>query len=200
MNNNILKYLVPVVAVIVLAESVMLISGMNKKQTANTTNNNGVEKVTQTQENPIYTINIGADKESYKIGEMGKVMVSMVGKESKAVDSINVYVTYDPEAFDIEDLIFDKKLPTPVFSKVSTSKKLVVANFLVSESKGLELGAGEELNLMSFNIKAKKAGDHTFGISTGQEMKESVTMIVENEISKPISFSSNELMVNVLEK
>jgi len=206
-QNNILKYLVPVVAVIVVAESVVLISRLRDKGITTPTDRKVVETGSVKNdtvkpgvtENEVYQINLSSDKASYKVGENGEVKVMMKGNADKLIDSVNVYVKYDPTIFEVNDMTFDKKLPTPAFSKVSTLRGLVVANFLVSDPEGLPLKSGEDLLLMSFKMKALKPSTHSFEISTGKEMKESATMIVENGTSKPITFSSNKLTINVTE-
>lgn len=204
-QNNILKYLVPVVAVIVVAESVILISRLKDRGVTAPTDNKVVEtgtlkndsKTPEATGNETYQISFSSDKASYKVGENGEVKVMMKGNADKSVDSVNVYVKYDPSIFDVKDMQFDKKLPAPAFSKVSTLRGLLVANFLISDPKGLSLKSSEDLLLMSFKMTALKPGSHNFEISTGKEMKESATMIVENGSSKPITFSSNKLTVNV---
>jgi hypothetical protein len=206
-QNNILKYLVPIVAVIVVAESVVLISRMKGSETTPVVGDTPVvtEAVKDGSDAQIktgsetYKISINSDKTSFKVGENGEVKVMLKGSEDKSVDSVNVYVKYDPSMLDIKDLMFDKKLPAPAFNKVSTLRGLLVANFLISDPKGLSIKTGEDLLLMSFKMKTLKAGVHNFEISTGKEMKESATMIVENGTSKPMTFSSNKLTINVTE-
>jgi hypothetical protein len=203
-KDKILKYLVPVVAVVVLGESVMLISGMGNKGGIKPVepgvNVEPAKMEESVKGNEVYNIKIESDKTEYKVGESGNVRVVMVGNVDKALDSINAYVKYDPSAFEASNMEFDQKLPAPAFSKVSTLKSLLVANFLIADPDGLKLIAKEELLVMSFNIKALKAGAYNFEISTGKEMKESATMIVENGTSKPLAFSSNKLSVNVIGK
>lgn len=201
-QNNIIKILVPVLAVVVLAESVILISRFNKRQTIlPLQNQTSRTNPTATGEvkNGIYTISISSDKTSYKVGEQGTVTVKMTGSEARSLDAIDLYVKYDPKSIDASGLSFDKKLPVPSFSKVSTIKSLLVANFLVSNPAGLSLKANESLTLMTFKIKAVKAGTTNFEISTGNSANESATMIVENRTSKPLPFSSSMLSINVAE-
>ncbi|MBI2465531.1 hypothetical protein HYV64_05300 [Candidatus Shapirobacteria bacterium] len=201
-----MKYLVPVVAVIVLAESVVLISQLKGKP-LNQSKQEGENQVGEVVDNleetrsgdEVYQIELTADATEYKVGQVGKVEVKMLGKIDKSLDSINVYVKYDPNMFEVNELKFDDRLPAPVFSKVSTLRGLLVANFLISDPKGLELSANDQLTLMTFNMKAVKTGNYDFEISTGKEMKESATMIVENGSGKPVSFSSNKLTVKVIE-
>lgn len=201
MNQNTLKIVVPIIAVIVLIESVLLISGIQKKKTQNEVSESSptTQVITEGAESAVYDINISADKSELNKGESGKMNVTLKGSTARSLDSVNIYVKYDPTAFDVPELMFDKKLPKPVFSKVSTSRGLLVANFLISDAEGLKLDANEELSLMEFNFSPKKSGEFNFEISTGNEMKESATMIVENTTSKVLPFSSNKLTVKVSE-
>lgn len=189
MNNNILKYLVPIIAIVVLVESVMIISNLKSKSVAPTVVEETTPVISEAPKaDSVYQMNL--------IENNGRVDVSMVGNSDRSLDSINVYVKYDPAMVEIGGLSFDKKLPVPAFSKVSTTRGLIVANFLVADVKGLSVKSGEVLKLMSFNFKPLKSGKVDFEISTGSELKESATMIVENVTSKVMPFSSNKLTVN----
>jgi len=202
-KNNILKYVVPVVAIIVLVESVMLISKLKDRGSLPMVDDQSLQDKTTEEIKPateaIYNIAITGQESSVKVGDSQDIKVIMSGQADKSLDSINVYVTYDPNAVEVSGLIFDKRLPSPAFSKVSTLRGLLVANFLISDPKGLLLEKGDNLLLMGFKMRALKTGSQSFEISTGKEMKESATMIVENETSKPLTFSSNKLTVNVIE-
>lgn len=199
-KKDILKTLVPVIAVIVLAESVMLILSLNRK-TVNTINlgqPQGVSPaITQTITQPVYHLTVSTAIKELQLNKTGIVEVKAVGNEDKNLDSISVYLKYNPDAFEISSLTFDKKLPVPAFSKISQTKGVVVATFLITEAKGLKVKQGEELTLMKFNIKPIKTGNFDFEISTGNEAKESVTMLVENATSKVVPFSSDKLTISV---
>jgi hypothetical protein len=203
-KKDILKSLVPVVAVVVLAESVMLILSLNSKTAKTSTSNNLLQQkvtpsamVTKTAGEPVYRVAISTTTKEMKLNKAGVVEVKVVGNVDKSLDSISVYLKYDPNAFEISGLTFDKKLLTPTFSKVSQAKGLIVATFLISDPGGLKVKQGEELTLMKFNAKPVKTGNFGFEISTGNEMKESVTMFVESATSKILPFSSDKLTVNV---
>lgn len=203
-QNNVLKYLIPVVAIIVLGESVMLIGRLGNGQTQMPLKEVTKQTVVPTIENTtpvvkavVYGIEISTVNKNLTLNKSGTVEVKMTADAEKAVDSVNVYVKYNPEAFDISNLTFDKKLPKPTFEKVSVERGLVVANFLVSAPQGLKISQGEVISLMTFKINPKKTGVFNFEISTGNEMKESATMIVENATSEVLPYSSNKLTVNV---
>ena len=203
-KNKLLTYMVPVLAVVVLVESVMMISRLQNKAVLTSVSSPTQPPVVVSNptmaDDKIYDITISTNKATYAVGEQGTGYVKMSGNVAKMLDAVNVYVKYDPTMFDVTSLSFDKKLPTPAFSKVSTLKSLLVANFLIAEANGLSLPANNELNLMTFKFNVIKAGTFNFEISTGADSKESATMIVENGTAKSLPFLSNKLSINVTGK
>jgi hypothetical protein len=203
-QNNIVRFLVPAVAVIVLAESVMLISNLNASKFNKTVTSGQPQVVTSTVtpvesgiNNAVYAVTVTTATKEMKLNQAGIVEVKAIGNADKALDAVNIYLKYDPAAFEISNLTFDKKLPAATFSKVSQTTGLVVANFLISTQAGLKVNSGDVLSLMKFSAKPIKTGVFSFEISTGKEMKESATMFVENATSKILPFSTSGLTVNV---
>jgi len=204
-GNNVVKILVPAMAVLVLAESLMLISSLNTSKSVKTTSDDQTKTATSTVtpaaesgvQSAVYSVTVTTAVKEMKLNQAGTVEVKAVGNANKALDALNVYVKYDPSAFEISNLTFDKRLPAATFSKVSQTTGLVVANFLISTPSGLKVNSGDVLSLMKFSAKPIKTGVFNFEISTGKQMKESATMFVENSTSKILPFSSSGLTVNV---
>ena len=201
-QNKIINMLVPVVAVIVLVESVMLISNLNAKKqndlmTDGSLENNALVSDNANEEQPVYRIIADTVNKEMNLARDEIVEVKAVGNSDRALDSISVYLKYDPDAFEVSVLTFDDKLPAPTFSKVSQSTGLIVANFLISEPEGLVVAEGEELTLMKFSAKPLKTGTFSFALSDGSEEKEAKTMFVESMTSKILPYLTEELVVNV---
>lgn len=201
-ENNLIKILIPLIAVVVVFESIVLVTNLNKGVKTNTDTTNQVTGSDEVQNTSSETVPLElvfeTDTKEMKVGKSYKVSVNLLGKEEKSVDGIDLYVKYDPELVDISNLAFtNKNLPQPTFSKASTLKDVVVANFLVSEKDGFLVKKEEVNNLMTFSVTPKKVGQMTFEISTGNDLKESVTMFVESSTGKTLSFSSNKLEVNL---
>lgn len=197
-KNNILKYLVPIVAVVVLFESLMLINSMRNKAPVN---NNSVAPTGQEAQTTVKPASFDlavVGSSSMKVGTASTIEVKATALAARALDSVNLYLKYNPAAFDITKMVFDKRLPTPTFSKASTAKGMVVVNFLISDPSGVKVQPEDVLSLVKFEAKPKLTGSYTFEISTGNEMKESVTMFVENATSEILPFTSNKLTVNVV--
>lgn len=201
-KKNILKYATPVIAVVVLLESLLLISNLKKKavliqepvvpvEQGGLNDNQMAEKLSN------FEIAIEGEPEM-KMSEMTEMEVKATAMSTKSLDSVNLYLKYNPAAFDISNLVFDDRLPVPTFNKVSTTKGMVVVNFLISDPGGVKVMQGEVLSLAKFQVKPKMTGDFDFEISTGNEVKESATMFVESESSEILPFTSNKLTVNVV--
>ena len=190
-RENVTRYLVPVVAVIVLVESLLLISNLeSRKQTVEVATEPKVELTENPKvEEAVVEFNLAENKNT--------VTVSMVANSDRELESINLYIKYDPELVNISSLVFDKKIGTPVMSKVDPTNKVITVNYVFAKDDGLMLKTGERVTIMTYKIKPKLADKFKFEISTGNEMKESATMIVENATNMVLPFASNELTINV---
>lgn len=207
-QNNILKYLIPVIAVIVVIESIVLVSNLSQRSAGNTINTNnkvtqgtGVEnnnKVSATPSGPsIYDLVFATTTQEMKTGKSYKVELSALSKDKHALDSIFIYIKFDPKLVDINGLTADQKLPKPAFMKVSQEKGIAVVNYLISEPGGLVVNGNQNMPLVAFTVKPKVVGKFDLEISTGNDSKESATMFVENGSGKALPYSSNKLTVNV---
>jgi hypothetical protein len=206
MNKNILKYIVPIIAVLVVVESVILIARLTGNNTAD--NQTVQTKVTEPTANvpdqvsknlgqPVFEVVIDTPISTWKAGEAQKVVIKLNSLEERALDALSVFVKYDSGKFEVDNITYDVKLPKPITLKASAKTNLVVGNFMVAESGGLKLSKGDSLALLQFDIVPKEAGEFTFELSTSQDSKESATMFVETMTSKELAYSGNKLTVSV---
>jgi len=207
MNKEMLKYLVPVVAVLVVVESVVLISKLTKKpateeivpEIAIEQSGGVVDQPQASQETlpPVFEVVFGADNKNLKVGEKSRVEVNLLSKGDYELDALSLFIKYDPEAFEVANLSYDERLPNPLIMKASSKAKLVLANFMVTDPGGLKVTNGDTIGLLQFDITPKKDGNFDFEISTSKDSKESATMFVETATSKDLPYSSNKLTVSV---
>ncbi|MDD4972665.1 MAG: hypothetical protein PHT07_24810 [Paludibacter sp.] len=199
-ENNLIKVLIPLVAVVVVFESIVLVTNLDKGVKTNDSSNQATNSAeTQVLEASSMELVFATDNQEMKVGKSYDVTLNMMGKEDKKIDGIDLYVEYDPEMVDITNLDFPNKgLPVPDFSKVSTLKNVIVANFLIPEEGGFSLNKDEVSSLMTFKVVPKKEGNTMLGINTGDEENQSVTMFVENSTGKSLNFSSNKLEIKVI--
>lgn len=205
-DNNLLKFLIPLVAVVVIAESVMIVFGLDKKQPIaeettpalvedQITNKVVTPVVTVKQEPVVAEVLFSVDSTLMKIGKPSKVTVSLLPKKDLSVDAVDLYVKYNANGLDVSSPVSDKMAPKPQFIKVSKDKGLVVANYLISEAKGWQLVGGRVAGLLSFVVTPKVEGSYVFEIGSGNSNLVSATMIVENGTARVLPFSSSKLEI-----
>jgi hypothetical protein len=201
-KNKFTKIVLPIVAVLVIAESIAVITSVEKRQNLIDNTSQIIDKLENKAPTAVVTqndlaIDVKADKTTLAKGQKSKVTVSLNPVTSTGYDSVAVYLSYDPSLFDISQLTAGKAMPSPVFLKASTKEKMIVANFLISEKGGLKAESGSQIEVFSFNATAKKSGVGDFKITTGKGSSESASMIVENGTSKVLPFKGNSLTINI---
>lgn len=199
-ENNILKIVVPVIAVLVIFESVMVVSNLSNR--GGQTGAGITPVITQVptevgiSETPINLV-FGTENKEMKIGKTYTIELNLLSRVNYALDAIDLYVKYDPLAFKVENLIFGSGLPKPTFSKVSEPKGLIVSNFLINEQGGLKIITNEVVPVIKFDVTPRRVGDFVFQINELQDQKESATLFIENSTSKVLPFLSNKLNIKV---
>ncbi len=211
-KNSLIKILVPVVAVVVIFESVMLVSGLiNKRnsverdETASSAKLEVVEESITNDESKQppeaqvseANLELSASSSQMVLGSKGEVSAALTTDKQMFLDAVNLYFKYDPAKVLVTGLTFGKGMPKPAFSKISKDKGLVVVNFLVTEPSGLEVPAGKSLELAKFTVEPLVEGSFDIEMSTGKESKESATMLVEAKTARAVPFASEKLTVNV---
>ena len=204
-KENILKFLIPVVAVVVILESVVIVTGMvnkGKSKTSEIVGETGVvqqqTKVTVNPKDAYADLVFEVDNKSMQIGKKYTLALSSFPKKDFAIDAMDIYIRYDASAFDLDGLTFgDTGLGKPAASKISKDKGMVVVNYWISDPKGFSFSSGKLVSLLSVNVKPKKSGQFDFEIATGDSSGNSASMLVEKTTAKVLPFVSNKLTVNV---
>jgi len=194
MNNKIIKMLVPVIAVIIIFESVVLVSNLEKNTTA-TVVSNVTPTVTVTEEKKInsFDVNFSTDETQMKIGKKYKVSVKLMPKDSYNLNALDLYVKFDPAMVTISNLVSAKDLATPDLIKVSDKKNVVALNYLFTDKDGVAFIKDKEVTILTFTVTPKVAGSSFFEVSTGDSEGDSVTMFVDKNTSKGLFFTGNKL-------
>lgn len=202
MKKEYIKYLIPVVAILVIIESVILVDKLTSRRTEvielapDTLVEN--EIVTEDQEESVMELVFEVNDRQMEVGQSYVVNLSAVAKMDKSLDAVNVYVNYDPTAFEVSDLTKGEMMPEPIFMTDSEKKKgLLVANYYVNQAGGFKINKGQELSLLSFEVTPLKKGSFELEINAGNTDKESVTMFVESMTSKILPYGANNLEIEV---
>lgn len=192
-NKKILKIIIPVVAVVVIIESLVLVNDLKAKKVAINQKNNPVEL----REESVIDLNFMSETSSMMLGEKYKVELMMSPKSEKMIDSISSYIKYDKDAFEVSELTYDERLPAATFSKISSDKGLIVGTFMITDPNGMRIEPGNNLIVSRFYVTPKLVGEYSFEVDTGNLTKESVTMFIENASNKVLPFDSSKLNVIV---
>jgi hypothetical protein len=199
MNNKIIGVLIPVIAVIIIFESIFLVSNLEKKSDSTV-----VETVTQVptittteqkEETNAFELNFSTDETQMKIGKKYKVSVNVMPKNNVNLNALDLYVKYDPTMVTVSSLTSSKNLQTPSLIKVSDKKNIIVVNYLFSDENGTVFTKNTEETLLTFTVIPKTTGSSYFEISTGDNEGDSVTMFIDRNTSKNLNFISNKLEV-----
>lgn len=200
MENKITKILVPVIAVVVIFESVILVSNLEKNTVSNT-----VSTVTPTvtvtepaKKNNAFDLALSADKTQMELGKKYKVTVKLTPKDSYNLNALSLYVRYNTALMTISNLTSTKDLPTPDLLKVSDKKNVVAMEYLSTDKNGMAFTKDKEMDLLTFTVTPKVANSAYFEVSTGDTDGNSVTMFVDKNTSEDLPFSSNRLEIELI--
>lgn len=188
--------LIPVIAVIVIFESVVLVSNLEKGTTM-TVVNEVTPTVTVTEEKKIAAFDVSflTDETQMKVGKKYKVSVNLVPKNDYSLNALDLYVKFDPALVTISNLVSSNDLATPDLIKVSDKKDVVAVNYLFADKEGVVFTKDKGMILLTFTVTPKATGNSSFEISTGDSDGDSVTMFVDKNTSKDLFFTSNKLEI-----
>lgn len=155
MNLGKIKWLVPVLAILVILESVIVIDRLSGEQTE-VGKKLPLSKITQTQQPALMTLE---GNETMRKGEVGQFKVVLTALEDLNLDGVDIYLKYEPEM--IEVLGID---PTERFTYVGRNwiepeKERVLVSLMEPEKPaGVEVSSGNQMNLALVKFKALSSG------------------------------------------
>lgn len=201
-NNKTVTILLPIIAIIIIFESITLVTKLENNQSSNVVNK-VAETITPTvveEKKDALDLVFATDNKDMEVGKKYTVKLQGYVKEKKVVDGLEVNIKFDAKNLEISNLIYDSNLSKPVVSKVLKNNGMIVLKYLIESKSGLTLNEGNIISLLTFDVKPIKAGNYNFEVATGNEGKEFATMFVENTTAKELIFSSNKLEINVVDK
>lgn len=200
-QNNLIKILIPIVAVVVVIESVILVSSLNKGVTTGDVSQEVTKEITKTEVNnePAADFIFETETKDMKVGKSYKVDLNLVGKRGVNLDAMEIYIKYDPKKITVSKLASSDKFPEMSKSSGVDSKTgLVSSMFLWGLGEVGSIKSDETNSVLSFVVTPKVEGKTEISLVTGSTDEKSVTMIVENPTSKVLSFLGNKLEINVI--
>jgi len=176
--KNKLFWPIAIVAVVIIVESILLISG---KQ-AGLKINNPVDVIPSEETVPEDVVSF-----TWLNEEGSKPVLMLTANKKVAIDAIDLYIAYKgTKVNSVKNL---DELPKPSFSKVSTEKSLVVMNYLISEDAGFNIDEGESVRVAQLDITVDPAKVTELSIDPK-------TQVVENGSAKVLPFNSQNLIIN----
>jgi len=204
-DNKIIKILIPVVALIVVFESVMLVSNLDKNttETDNLTEEVIGEEQTAEQkavEEPVADFIWETDNLEMKVGKTYKITLNLLSKQDLMLDSVETHIYYDSKIVTVSKLETNKKIgealkPTGVDNGKGSITAILWKD--VGEA-AYEVKDGEMTNVLSFVVTPKLEGKIDFDLSTSMTDGRLATIIVDSNTAKPLAYFSNKLEINVI--
>jgi len=183
MNKNVVKILIPLIAILVVAEGVVFISKLNTPKTE-VVPVVGKPAVLQ----PI-SLTWGETNDVF-VGSDGELPLFLTSDKDVFVDALDLYIEYDPSMVTVSEVTTNADFVEPSFKKVNPEKGMVVMNFLVSEATGFRLTAGTKIEIARLKVNYAKEGEVEFGLGEA-------TLVVENATAKVLPFNSEKLVINI---
>jgi hypothetical protein len=199
-KQNLIKILIPIIAVVVVTESIILVSNLDKNVSNLSDVSSEAEKVTPTEEisQPVADFIFETETKEMKVGKSYEVNLSLVGKQNVNLDAMEVYIKYDSKKMTVSKLTVNKDLPkTTKNSGINAESGLISSVFLWDIGEIYSVKTDEVASILSFMVTPKVVGDFEISLLTGNTDEKSVTMIVENPTSKSLMFLGNKLEIQV---
>lgn len=197
-QNNLVKILIPIVAVVVVVESIILVSSLNKNVDTSDTSSE-TKEITETEVNnePVADFVFETETKDMKVGKSYKVDLNLTGKRTVNLDAMEVYVKYDPEKVTVSKLVGNEEFPEMTKNSGVDSKTGLISSMFLWEIGDFGLiKADETSSVLSFTVTPKVEGVAEMNLVTGSTSEKFVTMIVESSTSKALSFLGNKLEIN----
>ena len=167
-----------IVTLIIILESVLLLTTKQGQKTKTRILNTGTPRVMQVE-----------DAVSFEWQNEGNNKANLLMKANKntSIDAIDLYVAY--KNIKVKSVNNLNELPKPTFSKISTEKSLVVMNYLIPEAEGFKMVKGQSVKVAEFDLIPTSTGSAELSV-------DAKTQVVENATSKVLPFSSKNLIIN----
>lgn len=193
MKNNLIKILIPIVSVLIIFESIIIVSDLKSDKVETTENVETTKEVI-----PVADLEFASDVDEMKVGKSYKVVLNFTPKKEISLNALDLYVKFDPELLTISNLVSSEDISKPNLIKVSDKKNVIAVNFLFAEKDGLTFKTNE-MTILTFDVTPVKTGVSSLDISTGDNEGDSVTMFVDKVSSKSLPFSSSKLEIKLVD-
>lgn len=195
MKNKAVGYILMLVAVVVILESVVLIGGLGKKETV-VTEKTGTESGKVVIKPAEVAWVLQTENVTMKVGKEYLVTVNLLPKKNLAVDGVEVFVKYPVGQVTVTGMKDGKGMPKSVLNMVSEKTSTLIGRYLMTGA-ALQLVDSQLVEVLTFEVQPIKVGTFSLEISTGTESTETTSLVVENTTARAIPYESNKLTITV---
>lgn len=200
-ENKLIKILIPVIAVIVVFESIVLVSNLNNSPL----NTNELEEENEMLEQkdvvePVADFIWETDSLEMKVGKTYNVTLNLLSKQDLVLDSVETHVYFDPKMATVSKLVTNKEIGEELKSAGVDNKTGLIESILwYGEEKGVGFKSKKEdtVKVLSFMVTPKLEGKLDFDLSTSMTDTKLATIIVDTNTGKALAYLSNKLEINV---
>ena len=197
-EGKIMRILIPIVAVVVVLESIILVSKLGKNVVTTNVTTDVVEEVEQVRE-PVADFVFETETKEMKVGKSYQVNLNLVGSKEVNLDAIETYVKYDSDKVTISKLTASKDLPQTLKApKVDTNTGLISAIFLWDVGEIYSIVPDQVIQVLSFTVTPKVAGETSISLVEADGTDTSSTLLVESVTSNKLLFLSNKLEISAV--
>jgi len=204
-ENKLIKILIPIVALVVVFESIMLVSSLNK---GSLNNDNLIDETSENEqtlqqketEEPVADFIWQTENLEMKVGKSYKVVLNLLAKSDLVVDSVEAHIYFDPKKVTVSNLETNKKIGEALKpSGIDNTKGTVTAILWKDETNaGYETKSNETTDVLSFMVTPKIEGDIDFDLSTSMTDTKLASIILESTTNKSLPYLTNKLEIKVI--
>lgn len=205
MNNkskDIFRVLIPILAVVIIVESIMVVSRLNNSKPIDTTipevDNELVEEVSMPRQVDVRASFVfSVEDQNIAVGDKKRVTLEILPKQDFNLDAMDLYISYGADSLEVSGLQEESGLKA-TSKRVSEKTGMVLANFWFMEEGGYKFEAGKSVKLMSFMVEPKMAGVYELSmVETGDEVTKLVSSVNDEVVT--YGFTSEKLVINAQE-
>lgn len=195
-EGKIIRLLVLLIAVVVMIESIVLVSNLDKG-TMEIGDITPVEEIEEVKE-PVADFIFETESKEMEVGKDYEVNLTLVGIEKVDLDAMEIYVKYDSEKLAISKLTTSDELPEPVNSEIDGKSGLVSSVFLWDTGETYSIFPDQIARVLSFVVTPKVEGEMEIALSDADANEEFSVLLVESVTSNQLLFLSNKLEISVV--
>ncbi len=193
MNFKKVKWLIPVLAILVILESVLIVQKITKRTSEDLSTETTVPAILEEEKEALITF---SGEEAVKINEESEVSVIMTPFKNVSLDGVDILIEYDPDYLEVLGIIPSDRFSYVARNWIEPEKKRVLVSLLETElPEGISFEAGDEVNLVTIQYSAKQPGRTGLKIIGGEG--EAGTVLAENTTAEKVLFLTEDFTITV---